>query len=760
MLGIGMEGEAEIVATASGDPSRSFRMALAFCGLLGIGILATRPEHPAVRVAAVAVGALSIVTLSWNLRRRAGITSREAEILADKLVEEYDVLEQRLEDERDARLMIERYFDALMEHIPSSLYFKDLESRFLKVNQKMAESFGCDHPTDMLGRTDHDFFGGTHADDALEDERRIIQTGKGVIGKVEFEEFVGGKQGWVLTTKMPFREHNGRVIGTFGMSSDVTELMETRNTLERERNMLRSLIDSFPDRIFVRDPERHYLVVNRRLAEWAGVGGPDEMLGKKPEDFFPQRRTKKGIQEDLDLLAGDREVVTREWSTRMEDGEERMVVTTKVPWFDRDGRCVGIVGMDRDVTDERRARVQLAETQRRLQEVMDNSPAVVYMKSREGCYLMVNRGFEEMFGLQREDVLGRSDEEILSDKEAAAAFRERDLEVIERGTTEPLDEQFFVAGEPRWYATVRFPLRDERGEIYAVGGVSTDVTDRREAEDSMKRLNYELVKTNEDLQRAHEQLIQAEKMESVGRLASGVAHEVKNPLAMIGMGLELLARRIPEEDDAGRETIERMKRGIERANRIVRGLVDFSSARQFKLEPARPNHVFRDALSLVEYQLKKENVKVVEEFGKNLPMVEVDLPKLEQVLVNLLINAQQAMEKGGRITVRTYETRLSDIKRDQGLRTSRHLRMNDHVVCLEVEDTGPGIPEENLKKLYDPFFTTKPTGVGTGLGLSVSRKIVELHQGRLELFNREDGLGAIARITLNACADPEVAAES
>ncbi|MBB5352497.1 PAS domain S-box-containing protein [Haloferula luteola] len=752
-----MEEKSDIPSEARDDPARSLRMALAFCGLLGVGILAVGAEHPAIRAAAGSVGALSIVTLSWNLRRKVGVNSREAEILAERLVAECDELEQKLSDVREEHQTLERFFDALMEHVPSSLYFKDIDSRFLKVNQKMSEWFRCGHPSDMLGKTDHDFFDVSHADDALKDEREIIRTGQAIVGKIEHEEFHDGKKGWVLTNKMPFRDQSGRVIGTFGMSSDVTELMETRNTLERERNMLRSLIDSFPDRIFVRDPGRQYLVVNRSMAEWAGAKSPTEMLGRRPEDFFPQRVTGKGMDEDLDLLAGEREVVIREWVMTDADGVDHSVVTTKVPWFDVDGRCVGIVGMDRDVSAERRARAELAETQRRLQEVMDNSPAVVSMKSRTGTYLMVNRGFEEMFGLDRQVVLGKTDEDVLGDKEVAQAFRERDREVLESGEVLPLDERFYVDGHPRWYATVRFPLRDDRGEIYAVGGVSTDVTDRREAEDSMRRLNEDLVKVNQDLQRAQEQLIQAEKMESIGRLASGVAHEVKNPLAMIGMGLELLARKVPEEDETARETIERMKRGIERAKRIVRGLVDFSSARQFKLDPACPNSVVKDALSLVEYQLRKEGVTVVEELGETLPQVQIDLPKLEQVLVNLLINAQQAMEKGGTITVRTYETRLSDVKRDEGLRTRSHLRMNDHVVCIEVLDTGPGIPEENLKKIYDPFFTTKPTGVGTGLGLAVSRKIVELHQGRLELLNREDGQGALARITLNAC--PPVAGE-
>lgn len=728
----------------------SLRITLAACGVLGVVILFALPDRNEVRIAAAAISILSIVTLSWNLRRKAGSASRESEILAERLVKGVDRMRGELEVEKRERQLLERYFEALMEHIPSNLYFKDLESRFLRVNQKMAERFGCEDPHDLIGKTDHDIFG-PHADDALRDEKEILRTGKGIIGKVEHEEFPEtGKEGWVLTTKMPFREHSGKIIGTFGMSSDVTELMQTRVALEKERNMLRSLIDSFPDRIFVRDPERRYLMVNKAMADWAGET-PEGMLGRTPADFFPAEVIQRGVEEDRKLFAEGEPVINSEWSSRGPDGEEREFLTTKVPLLDADGKPWGLVGMDRDVTESKRATRRAQLSQQRLQEMMDNSPAVIYLKDLEGRYQMVNRGFEEMFGLERADVMGRTDHDILSDKEAAAAFHERDVEVVKSGEPMPLDERFYVDGNRRWYSTVRFPLRDAAGQIHAVAGISTDVTDRREAEDEMKKLNADLVRANDDLQRAHEQLIQAEKLESVGRLAAGVAHEVKNPLAMIGMGLELLARRIPEDDQSGLETIERMKRGIERANRIVKGLVDFSSARQFSREAVDPNRIVREAHALVDYQLRKAGVKVVEELTTELPEVEIDQTKIEQVLVNLMINAMQAMgEGGGTITLRTYATKLADVKRDEGMRTSKHLRLNDRVVCIEIDDTGPGIDQENLARVYDPFFTTKPTGQGTGLGLSVSRKIIELHHGRLELENRPDTRGARARITLNA----------
>ncbi|MBK1825713.1 PAS domain-containing protein [Haloferula rosea] len=725
---------------------RALRVALAFCGILAVLWLALGESSAPSRAAAGAVGALAITSLAWQQRRRAGDASREAEILAQQLVDERQKIEHDFVRLREEYEILEHYFETVMNNIPANLYFKDEDSHFLKVNQGMAESFGCSHPADILGKTDHDFFGPEHADQALADERQILATGKGIEDKVEFENFADGKVGWVLTTKQPFRNRAGEIIGTFGMSSNVTELMETRNTLEKERNMLRSLIDSFPDRIFVRDPGRHYLVVNKAMAEWVGASSPEEMLGKRPDDYFPEALVKSGAREDLNLLATGTPVINREWKLRGQKGERRIVVTTKVPWVDAEGRYLGIVGMDRDVTEERRAKALLEKTEQNLQELMDNSPAVVYMKDVSGRYLMVNRGYEELFGLDRADVLGRTDHDFIADPEAADRFRDSDLKVLEKGKSIQMDERLYVDGEPRWYVSVKFPLFDASGRVHATAGISTDITDRKEAEQAMGQLNEELVLANDNLTRAHEQLIQAEKMESIGRLASGVAHEVKNPLAMIGMGLELLARRIPEDDETGRETLERMKRGIERAKTIIKGLVDFSSARQLERLPVNPNQVIRDSLALVDYELRKGGVKVIEDLADELPEIKMDATKIEQVLVNLLINAMHAMG-AGEIVVRSRQGRLVGSGRDEGARTAGHLREGDPVVFIEVEDSGPGIDPENLSKLYDPFFTTKPTGMGTGLGLSVSRKIIELHQGTLDLENREEG-GVRATIVL------------
>ena len=649
---------------------------------------------------------------------------------------------------RQERNELEQYFRALMESIPASIYFKDLESRFVQVNHSMARAVRAESPGYLIGKTDADFFKDEHAKQARADEMKIIESGKAIEKFIEKETFPDGSVGWVISSKLPFRDKEDRIIGTFGISSDVTELIETQMTLERERNTLRTLLDSIPDSIYIRDSDGRYIVVNRALANLVGCDDPAMVTGKTPFDFFPEDRAKRFLVEDQQVMDQGQPLINCARSHRNANGEFLHLLTTKVPIRDHEGTVFGIVGINRDVTEQENARQALRQTEHRMQEIVDNSPSPMYAKSVTGHYLMINRRYEEIFNVKAEDVIGKTDLEVIGDDELVRRLQKNDQRVIEFGKPIQIDETLRFPDGERAYVSVKFPMRDLDGEIYAVGGISTDITERKAAESELQSLNQELMQAHENLTSAHEQLIQAEKMESVGRLAAGVAHEVKNPLAMIGMGLELLTRHLPPDDLKAMETIGRMKRGIERAKKIVRGLVDYSSDRRLEFQSQDPNRLIGDALELSEYQLNQAGIQI--DFIRNpeLPAVEVDQTKIEQVLVNLFINAMHSMDEGGSLTICADAVTLENVAHDEGSRLRERLRQGDRMVRITVKDTGKGIPEEVLGKLFDPFFTTKSTGKGTGLGLTVSRKIVELHGGELVLANRKDGQGAIATLLL------------
>jgi len=660
--------------------------------------------------------------------------------------------QRRLRRARRERDEVRRYFDALMDTLPSWIYFKDRESKFLHVNKALAVYSGWE-AAHLVGKTDAAFLNEESARKNREDELRILESGEGRDRFIENETLPGGGDSWVLTSKLPLRDRQGRIIGTFGVSSNVTEMVEIQNSLEKERNTLRTLLDSIPDSIYIRDRQGHYIVVNQALAELVGADVPAEVSGKTPFDFFPEERAREFIEEDAKVMEAGETVINPSSSIRHSSGVIRHLLTTKVPVRDKEGKVFGILGINRDVTEQENAREAVKQTEHRMREIVDNSPSPMYAKSVTGHYLMINRRYEELFHVKAQDVVGKTDMEVIGDEQIVRRLQKNDRLVIERGAPIQFDETLKFPDGEHSYVSVKFPMRDLDGEIYAVGGISTDISERKRAEQALQDLNQELMQAHENLTRAHEQLIQAEKMESVGRLAAGVAHEVKNPLAMIGMGLELLARRLAPDDAKGKETIDRMRRGIDRAKKIVRGLVDYSSDRRLEFATYDPDTLIREALELVEYQLVQGGIEIDFLPDSSLPRVEADQTKIEQVLVNIFINAMHSMEEGGKLTIRSERVSMENVAHDEGSRLRERLREGDEMVRIHVSDTGNGIPEEVLGKLFDPFFTTKATGKGTGLGLTVSRKIAELHGGELVLSNCKDARGAIATLTLRVNKD-------
>jgi signal transduction histidine kinase len=240
------------------------------------------------------------------------------------------------------------------------------------------------------------------------------------------------------------------------------------------------------------------------------------------------------------------------------------------------------------------------------------------------------------------------------------------------------------------------------------------------------------------------QLIQSEKLDSLGRMAAGIAHEVKNPLMVILTGVKILSKR-PNTDDQTRVLLQDMADAVGRADKIIGGLLSYSRDRGLDLTLADLNAVISSALRLVKHDVDRTRTRVAADLDASIPKLNLDEFKVQQVLVNVFTNALHASGDNGELAVRTS---LQTLKRgpNVGDRTTDRFKPGERVAVIEVEDSGPGIKDADLKKIFDPFFTTKPTGVGTGLGLSISRQIVDMHGGTIDIGNREAG-GARVTIT-------------
>jgi signal transduction histidine kinase len=242
------------------------------------------------------------------------------------------------------------------------------------------------------------------------------------------------------------------------------------------------------------------------------------------------------------------------------------------------------------------------------------------------------------------------------------------------------------------------------------------------------------------------QLIQSEKLDSIGRMAAGIAHEVKNPLMMILTGTKILSKRLTGADESTRQILQDMTEAVARADRIIGGLLSYSRDRGVDLAPTNLNDTVEQSLLLIKHELNKVRIAIVKDLDQSVPPLQLDAFKMQQVFINLLTNAIHAIGCDGEIRVTTsLEERA--VQASGGNRRNSGPTAGARVAVVRIDDSGSGIPKEHVEKLFDPFFTTKPVGRGTGLGLPVCRQIVELHGGTIDIGNR-DGGGARATVTL------------
>ena len=393
-----------------------------------------------------------------------------------------------------------------------------------------------------------------------------------------------------------------------------------------------------------------------------------------------------------------------------------------------------------------RAEEQLITSEAFYHSLVEHLPQNMFRKDLSERFTFANQRFCQMLGKPLEQIIGKTDWDFYP-PELAAKYQKDDQKVIHTGQIfETVEENVGPDGQTIHVHVVKTPIRDAKGQILGTQCIFWDITERKRFEETLQLKNLELASSEMALRRSHEelksaqlQLIQAEKMESIGTLAAGVAHEVKNPLAILQMGVNYLTKKITSGDENIHMVLQEMKEAIGRADSITRGLLDFAASKQLAVQPEDLNELIQATVKMVRHELSKNGIEWSQDFAPNLPKVAVDKTQIQQVFVNLFMNAIHAMPGRGALSVRTFTKQLTETTHFEGSRKATHLWVGETVVVAEVDDTGSGIPEANLARIFDPFFTTKPTGVGTGLGLPVSKKIIELHGGTIEIKNKTSG---------------------
>jgi len=454
----------------------------------------------------------------------------------------------------------------------------------------------------------------------------------------------------------------------------------------------REIVAALPDAVVVTGVERQLLTGNRAAAEL--FGRPlEDLPGTAVDDLVPATERARVAEKERRAFAGEEQ--RYETHIVRADGAERDVAVSTTPLL-LDGHLVGTVATLRDITEERRAQDALARSETRYHTLFESASDAIITLDAKGRFTTVNHAAEQISGYRRAELVGQGLAPMLPD-DALPVARTHFHKAL-TGATGLFETRFIRKdGEVRTIQ-VTYSAPQKNDEVLCL---IRDVTDQKLLQ---------------------EQLIQSAKMSAIGQLVSGVAHELNNPLAGIAAFAQLLLRepRVAPDDRTAAEMIYAESR---RAARIVQSLLIF--ARQHKPErvPTAVSQVLNDTLELRAYDLRVRGIAVVRDYDGGLPEIVADAHQLQQVFLNLVTNAEQAMEEhhaaDPRLTVRT--------------------RRAGDAIRIEIEDRGPGIAQSLVDRIFTPFFTTKPTGSGTGLGLSISLGIVREHGGRIWAENAATG---------------------
>lgn len=249
--------------------------------------------------------------------------------------------------------------DMFLKSVPDAVYFKDLESRFVRASISLAQRVGYDDPNELVGRSDLDLFSEEHGMQAFADEQEVIRTGQPILGKVEKETLADGRSAWVLTSKLPWRNPAGNIIGTFGISKDITALKRAEEELQNSSDLLQALLDSIPDRIYFKNAQSRFIKVGKALVKRVGMTSPEQVIGKTDFDFHPPELARQFVHDEEHIMATGEAIIAKVEQQVGSDGEPIWASVTKVPIYDRMGQIAGIIGISRDITALKRAEEEL-----------------------------------------------------------------------------------------------------------------------------------------------------------------------------------------------------------------------------------------------------------------------------------------------------------------------------------------------------------------------------------------------------------------
>ena len=498
--------------------------------------------------------------------------------------------------------------------------------------------------------------------------------------------------------------------------------------LNRE-TFLRTLIETIPDLVWLKDPYGVFLACNRRFERLYGAMEKD-IVGKTDYDFVRKDQADYFRKNDMVAITSGKPTVNEEAVTYINDGHEELLETIKTPMYDSQGNLIGVLGISRDITERKRIERELRFSEARLRLTLEVANIGIWDWNITNDTWYASPIYYTMLGY--EPVSGLSDRETWLQRvhpEDREMVRDKINSILHFKTNKYHYEARMkhADGSYRWHHVIGYVLERDKGKRPThLTGLRIDINER--------------IKAEADKEKLQAQLTQAQKMEAIGRLAGGVAHDFNNMLGVIIGQAELL---LDQMDPAQPEftALQGIRKAAENSANLTRQLLAFARKQAISPMVLNLNDVVESMIKMLQ-RIIGEDIHLVWSPGKNMWQVMIDASQMDQILVNLCVNARDSITGVGKIVIETRNCNF-----DTGYCNEHPEFIPGNYVMLSVNDSGCGMNREILNNIFEPFFTTKEEGKGTGLGLATVYGIVKQNNGFINVYS-EPGHGSVFKIYL------------
>ena len=456
----------------------------------------------------------------------------------------------------------------------------------------------------------------------------------------------------------------------------------------------------------------------------------EEAKGKTVQEIFPIVDATSGetIENPIEKVMATGETIYLSNHTTLisKTGKQYQIADSAAAIRDAEENIHGMVLVFNDVTEQYALREESRRSRRNLQMIMDYTPAVIYAKDTEGRYIFVNQKFESLFNITTQEIIGKTDSDIFP-ADFAKKFQQNDQAVLQSGKAIESEEEAPVGDAVHYYMSVKFPLLDEDGKIYAVCGISTDITERKKQEEQLRR---------------------SQKMEAIGQLTGGIAHDFNNQLGIVVGYLDFLTD-FTQSDKGASKWVDTATKAALRCTDLTRQLLSFSRVQNEDSAVVDVNSLLQGLKTMFARSVTPA-IDIQYSLSQDLWKSEMNAGEFQDAILNLVINARDAMPKGGKLLIETSNQYVDE----DYLALMPECKAGNYVQVM-LSDTGTGMDKMTQEKVFEPFYTTKEKGKGTGLGMSMVYGFVERAGGFIKIYS-ELNVGTTIRMYLPTSSELEI----